>query len=175
MNTVFSMEPLFRHSIGFDRFNDLFERAFEGDATTSFPPYNIEKHGENEYRIVLAVAGFTEEDLSIHVEGGVLSVSGSRPDAEQDAKVGYMHQGIAQRSFRLTYRLEDHIEARGARLENGLLTIELLREIPEAEKPRQIPISSTGQSQSQVKQLESRQKENQEAQGGAAAKEKVAV
>lgn len=175
MNTAFSMEPLFRHSIGFDRFNDLFERAFEGNATTSFPPYNVEKHGENEYRIVLAVAGFTERDLSIDVEGGVLSVSGTRPNAEQDGKVGYMHQGIAQRSFKLTYRLEDHIEVRGARLENGLLTIELLREIPEAEKPRQIPIASAGQDQPQVRQLESRQADSQQDKAGVESKEKVAV
>lgn len=162
MNTTsFSLAPLFRHSIGFDRFNDLFERAFEGDASASYPPYNIEKHGENEYRIVLAVAGFTEQDLSISVESGVLSVSGSRPNAQQEGKIGYMHQGIAQRSFKLSYRLEDHIEVRGAKLENGLLTIDLLRVIPEEEKPRQIPIASAGQRQTQMKQLEgSKQEEN---------------
>ncbi len=154
MNTAFSLEPLFRHSIGFDRFNDLFERAFEGNATASFPPYNVEKHGDNEYRIVLAVAGFTERDLNIQLEGGVLSVAGGKPEASQDAKVRYMHQGIAQRSFKLTYRLEDHIEVRGARLENGLLIIDLLRVIPEAEKPRQIAITSSEEQGSQVRQLE---------------------
>lgn len=151
----FSLAPLFRHSIGFDRFNDLFERAFEGDATTSYPPYNIEKHGENEYRIVLAVAGFTEQDLSISVEGGVLSVSGAKPNTTEEGKtIGYMHQGIAQRSFKLSYRLEDHIEVHGAKLENGLLTIHLLRVIPEAAKPRQIPIGSGASTATQVHQLE---------------------
>ncbi|MDW5378003.1 Hsp20 family protein [Halomonas sp. HP20-15] len=152
MNTAFSLEPLFRHSIGFDRFNDLFERAFESSAPTSFPPYNVEKHGENEYRIVLAVAGFTEQELSIQLEGGVLSVSGSKSQAEQDDAVHYMHQGIAQRAFKLTYRLEDHIEVRGAKLENGLLIIDLLREIPEAQKPREIEISSADRSE--VRRLE---------------------
>lgn len=161
MTTSFSLAPLFRHSIGFDRFNDLFERAFEGDATASYPPYNIEKHGENEYRIVLAVAGFAERDLQISVESGVLSVTGGKPSSREEGKtVGYMHQGIAQRSFKLSYRLEDHIEVRGASLENGLLTIELLRVIPEEEKPRQIPISSAGQNQPQVRQLESRKAES---------------
>lgn len=154
MNTAFSLEPLFRHSIGFDRFNDLFERAFEGNATTTFPPYNVEKHGENEYRIVLAVAGFAEQDLNLQLEGGVLTVSGAKPEASQDAKVRYMHQGIAQRSFKLTYRLEDHIEVQGARLESGLLIVDLLRVIPEAEKPRQIAITSSAQEDTQVRQLE---------------------
>lgn len=154
MNTAFSLEPLFRHSIGFDRFNDLFERAFESSATTGFPPYNVEKHGENEYRIILAVAGFTEQELSIQLEGGVLSVSGAKPQAEQDDQVRYMHQGIAQRSFKLTYRLEDHIEVRGAKLENGLLIIDLLREIPEAQKPREIEIDVSSQQRSETRRLE---------------------
>ncbi|GHA84941.1 Hsp20 family protein [Modicisalibacter luteus] len=162
MNTAFSLEPLFRHSIGFDRFNDLFERAFEGTTTSSFPPYNVEKHGDNEYRIVLAVAGFTEKDLSIKLEGGVLTVSGSKADEKGADNVSYMHQGIAQRSFKLTYRLEDHIEVQGARLENGLLVIDLLREIPEAEKPREIEINAIGQDQSRVRQLESKQAERVE-------------
>lgn len=155
MTTSFSLAPLFRHSIGFDRFNDLFERAFDGDATVSYPPYNIEKHGENEYRIVLAVAGFTEEDLQISVEGGVLSVAGSKSRNEEERKVGYMHQGIAQRSFKLSYRLEDHIDVRGAHLAHGLLTIDLLREVPEAEKPRQIPILSN-QDGAPTQRLEAR-------------------
>lgn len=154
MTTTFSLEPLFRHSIGFDRFNDLFERAFDSNATTGFPPYNVEKHGENEYRIVLAVAGFGEQDLDIQLEGGVLTVAGAKPQAGQNDKVRYMHQGIAQRSFKLTYRLEDHIEVQGAHLENGLLIIDLLREIPEAEKPRRIAIGSTESGSSQVRQLE---------------------
>ncbi|HET8789645.1 MAG TPA: Hsp20 family protein [Modicisalibacter sp.] len=159
MTTSLSLAPLFRHSIGFDRFNDLFERAFDGDTTVSYPPYNIEKHGENEYRIVLAVAGFTEEDLQISVEGGVLDVSGSKSSKSQEGKaVGYMHQGIAQRSFKLSYRLEDHIDVRGARLEHGLLTIDLLREVPEAEKPRQIPILSN-QGASSMQSLENRRDE----------------
>lgn len=162
MNTAFSLEPLFRHSIGFDRFNDLFERAFEGNTTTGFPPYNVEKHGDNEYRIVLAVAGFTEQDLSIQLESSVLTVSGTKPESGQDDKVSYMHQGIAQRSFKLTYRLEDHIEVRGAQLENGLLLIDLQRIIPEAEKPREIEITSSERQGSQVKRLEATQEASAE-------------
>ncbi|MBZ9557095.1 MULTISPECIES: Hsp20 family protein [unclassified Modicisalibacter] len=155
MSSAFSLEPLFRHSIGFDRFNDLFERAFDGNASTGFPPYNVEKHGDNDYRIVLAVAGFSEQDLDIQLEGGVLTVSGAKPQASQDdTKVRYMHQGIAQRSFKLTYRLEDHIEVQGAHLENGLLTIDLRREIPEAEKPRRIAIGSSESDGSGVRRLE---------------------
>ncbi|QCF26771.1 Hsp20 family protein [Hydrocarboniclastica marina] len=158
--TSFSLAPLFRHSIGFDRFNDLFERAFEADASTSYPPYNVEKHGENEYRIVLAVAGFAEQDLSINIENGVLTVTGAKPAVEQSGKtVGYMHQGIAQRSFKLSYRLEDHIEVQGANLENGLLTIDLLRVIPEEEKPRQIPIGSNAARQNRVEKVEARRGE----------------
>ncbi len=132
----------------------------EGSSTSTFPPYNIEKHGENNYRIVLAVAGFSEKDLSIRLENGVLTVSGVKDDEKSDNNVTYMHHGIGRSSFKLTYKLEDHIEVQGANLENGLLVIDLLREIPEAEKPREIEINSLNSGQSGVQQIESDEKDS---------------
>ena len=143
MNTAFSLAPLFRHSVGFDRFNDLFEFASRNEAGSTYPPYNVEKHGEDDYRIVIAAAGLQDDDLELQVERGVLTVTGGR--RSQDAeKVTFLHQGIAQRAFKLSFRLADHIEVIGANLKNGLLSIELLRQVPEQAKPRRIEIG--GQS-----------------------------
>lgn len=138
--TSFSMAPLFRQSIGFDRFNDLFESALRNDASSSFPPYNVEKHGEDRYRIIVAAAGFQESDLDLQVERGVLTVSGGKRESGGDS-VTYLHQGIAQRAFKLSFRLADHIEVKGAALNNGLLSIELERVVPEEAKPKRIPIN----------------------------------
>jgi len=141
MSTVLSLAPLFRQSIGFDRFNDLFESALRnGEASSSYPPYNVEKHGNDQYRIVVAAAGFREEDLDLQVERGVLTVSGARRESDDKAIV-YLHQGIARRAFKLSFRLADHIEVQHARLEHGLLHIDLLRTVPEEEKPRRISIN----------------------------------
>lgn len=140
MSNVLSLAPLFRQSIGFDRFNDLFESALRSnEGGSSYPPYNVEKHGEDRYRIVVAAAGFQEEDLELQVERGVLTVSGGKRErgAEQ---VSYLYQGIAQRAFKLSFRLADHIEVKGANLVNGLLNIELERIVPEEAKPKRIPI-----------------------------------
>lgn len=137
----FSMAPLFRQSVGFDRFNDLFESALRNDTGSSYPPYNIEKHGEDHYRIVVAAAGFQESDLDLQVERSVLTVSGGRRDSEGD-NVSYLHQGIAQRAFKLSFRLADHIEVKGAALNNGLLNIDLMRVVPEEAKPKRIPINT---------------------------------
>ena len=139
MSTAFSMAPLLRQSIGFDRFNDLFESALRNDAGTSYPPYNVEKHGEDEYRIVIAVAGFQEEDLELQVERGVLTVTGGKRERNA-AEVTYLHQGIAQRGFKLSFRLADHIEVKAADLANGLLNIDLVRIVPEEAKVKRIPI-----------------------------------
>ena len=95
MTTAFSLAPLFRHSVGFDRFNDLFESAARNEAGSSYPPYNVEKHGDDQYRIVVAAAGFQEEDLDLQVEKGVLTVTGGKRD-NGSAEVTYLHQGIAQ-------------------------------------------------------------------------------
>lgn len=138
MATTLSLAPLFRQSVGFDRFNDLFESTLRGEANAAYPPHNVEKHGENEYRIVIAAAGLTEQDMEIQVEKGVLTVAGGKRETQQE--VTYLHQGIAQRAFRLSFRLADHIEVQGAALTNGLLSIDLLRVVPEEAKPRRIAI-----------------------------------
>lgn len=139
MSTAFSLAPLFRSSVGFDRFNDLFETALRNEPGSSYPPYNVEKHGDDQYRIVIAAAGFQEQDLELQVEKGVLTVSGGKRDANED--VTYLHQGIAQRAFKLSFRLADHIEIKAADLSNGLLSIDLLRVVPEEAKAKRIPIN----------------------------------
>ncbi|EPJ79254.1 MULTISPECIES: Hsp20 family protein [Pseudomonas] len=144
MSTAFSLAPLFRSSVGFDRFNDLFETALRNEPGSSYPPYNVEKHGDDEYRIVVATAGFQEEDLDLQVEKGVLTISGGKREASNDS-VTYLHQGIAQRAFKLSFRLADHIEIKSAGLSNGLLSIDLLRVIPEEAKAKRIPINGAQQ------------------------------
>ena len=137
----FDLTPLYRSTIGFDRLGALLDTlgAFDGEVP-SYPPYNIERVGENEYRISMAVAGFGEKDLSIEVKENTLSIRG-----EKQAEVGettYLHRGIAGRSFERKFQLADHVVVKGARLENGLLHIDLVRELPEAMKPRTIEITT---------------------------------
>jgi len=144
MSTAFSLAPLFRSSVGFDRFNDLFESALRNEPGSSYPPYNVEKRADDQYRIVIAAAGFQEEDLELQVEKGVLTVSGGKRDS--DDSVTYLHQGIAQRAFKLSFRLADHIEVKAAGLSNGLLNIDLLRIVPEEAKPKRIPINGVQQA-----------------------------
>ena len=136
--TTFDLSPLFRSTIGFDRVPRLLEAAVN-DAP-SYPPYNIEKLDENEYRIVMAVAGFGEDDITVTVKENSLFVEGKVTD--KDADVKYLHRGIAGRAFERRFELADHIQVQGGRLENGLLVIDLKREIPEALKPRTIEIAS---------------------------------
>lgn len=136
------MAPLFRSSVGFDRFNDLFETALRNEPGSTYPPYNVEKHGEDQYRIVVAAAGFQEEDLELQVEKGVLTISGGGK-REVNEDVTYLYQGIAQRAFKLSFRLADHIQIKAAGLSNGLLSIDLLRVIPEEDKAKRIPINGT--------------------------------
>ena len=120
MSNAFSMAPLFRNSVGFDRFSDLFETALRNDSSGGYPPYNVEKRGEDSYRIVVATAGFQQDDLDLQVEKGVLTVSGSKRESTNEEGVTFLHQGIAQRAFKLSFRLDDHIEIKGANLSNGL-------------------------------------------------------
>ncbi|WP_374439610.1 Hsp20 family protein [Pseudomonas panipatensis] len=140
MSNAFSLAPLFRQSIGFDRFNDLFESALRSEAGSSYPPYNVEKHGDDQYRIVIAAAGLQEDDLELQVERGVLTVSGGKREKAAE-NVTFLHQGIAQRAFKLSFRLADHIEVQGASLKNGLLSVELVRIVPEEAKPKRIAIN----------------------------------
>ena len=146
MSNAFSMAPLFRNSVGFDRFSDLFETALRNDSSGGYPPYNVEKRGEDSYRIVVATAGFQQEDLDLQVEKGVLTVSGSKRDTSSEEGVTFLHQGIAQRAFKLSFRLDDHIEIKGANLSNGLLSIDLHRVVPEEAKAKRIPINGDQQA-----------------------------
>lgn len=146
MSNAFSMAPLFRNSVGFDRFSDLFETALRNDSSGGYPPYNVEKRGEDSYRIVVATAGFQQDDLDLQVEKGVLTVSGSKRDTSSEEGVTFLHQGIAQRAFKLSFRLDDHIEIKGANLSNGLLSIDLQRVVPEEAKAKRIPINGGQQA-----------------------------
>lgn len=133
---AYNLNSLFPYSVGFDRFDKLFEMA--GARDVSYPPYNIVKSGENQYRITMAVAGFSEEDLEIVAQENVLTVRGRIKEPEQE--VAYLHRGIGTRAFEHTFQLADYVQVRGARLNNGLLDIELVREVPEALKPHRIQI-----------------------------------
>ncbi len=140
----FDLSPLYRSTIGFDRLFDMFDQAAGYDAAPSYPPYDIERTGEDSYRISIAVAGFAEKDLSIETKDNTLSVRGARAaHAEGEApKTEVLYRGIASRSFERRFQLAEHVQVTRASLENGLLHIDLLREIPEARKPRQIPIGA---------------------------------
>lgn len=139
MNTI-DLSPLYRSSVGFDRLNSLLDSALRADqVSSSYPPYDIEALEENEYAITLAVAGFAESELDLQVENGVLTVSGKK--AGEKSERHYLHQGIAQRAFERKFSLADHVEVTNAKLGNGLLTIHLVREVPEAMKPKSIPIN----------------------------------
>jgi molecular chaperone IbpA len=139
--TRIDYSPLFRSTIGFDRLTRMLDAAAGGDDNVNnYPPYNIEKTGEDTYGITLAVAGFAETDLNIELKEGVLTISGKRADG--DGELTYLHQGIAERAFQRRFQLEEHVEAAGAALANGLLQIDLVRRLPEAMKPRRIDIKS---------------------------------
>lgn len=140
MNTI-DLTPLYRSSIGFDRLAGMLDSALRGDTSTGgYPPYNIEATGENRYTITIAVAGFEESDLDIQVERGVLTVRGKKSDDDKDRN--YLYQGIAARSFERKFNLAEHVEVTEAEMRNGLLNISLVKEIPEAMKPRSIEIKS---------------------------------
>jgi molecular chaperone IbpA len=143
MRSNFDFAPLLRSSIGFENINrliDLASRAAEGDQ--SFPPYNIEKLGADAYRITMAVAGFAREELDITVQENTLVVTGKAADEAQPAERSYLHRGIAKRAFERRFQLADVIKVTGASFENGLLNIDLAREVPEHKKPRKVEIGA---------------------------------
>lgn len=143
MNTI-DLTPLYRSSIGFDRLGSLLDTALRGEQSSAgYPPYDIEVTGENRYGITLAVAGFERDELDIQVEKGVLTVRGKKA-AEGKEEHKYLYQGIATRAFERKFNLADYIEVTDAKLNNGLLTISLVKEIPEAMKPRSIAINLSG-------------------------------
>lgn len=142
MNTI-DLTPLYRSTVGFDRFGSLLDAAFgaEKSSASGYPPYNIEVVDNDRYAITLAVAGFDRADVDIQVENGVLTVRGNQNADDADRK--YLYRGIANRSFERKFTLADHVEITGAELNNGLLVLHLVRELPEAMKPRKIEIGST--------------------------------
>jgi molecular chaperone IbpA len=138
---TFDLAPLYRSTVGFDRLFNLLDQAsgFEG-AAAGYPPYNIERTGENDYRVTVAVAGFGESDLSIATKENTLTIRGEKAKEEKQGEV--LHQGIAARAFERVFQLADYVQVKGAVLENGLLHVDLVREIPEAKKPRTIKIAT---------------------------------
>ncbi|MBB3394830.1 MULTISPECIES: Hsp20 family protein [unclassified Rhizobium] len=155
MRTNLDFSPLFRSSIGFDRMLNALEAASRAETSDSWPPYDIVKAGENDYRIVMAVAGFSKDELAMTQEQNMLIVSGQKASGDD---LQYLHRGIASGSFQRRFELADHVRVVSAGLVNGLLTIDLKREIPEEMKPRQIEIR-TGQimPKAETKQIEAKQ------------------
>lgn len=148
--------PLYRSTVGFDRLFDLLDQAARVEPMNNWPPYNIEKVGEDQYRITMAVAGFTPEEIDLTQHESTLIVVGQKQSSNEETQ--YLHRGIATRSFKQSFNLADHVKVVGAQLENGLLTVELRREVPEALKPRRIDINSgagrTGLAQDNAKQID---------------------
>lgn len=139
----YDLSPLFRSTVGFDRMMRLLDAAGRVDELApTYPPYNIEKTGEDSYRVTMAVAGFCDDELNITVQEGMLTVTGKAVKEEEPKQ--FLHHGIARRAFERRFELADHIQVRGANLTNGLLHIDLVREVPEAMKPRSIKIGGSG-------------------------------
>jgi molecular chaperone IbpA len=135
---TFDFTPLFRSTVGFDRLPSLFDAASRLDETPSYPPYNIEKTGTDSYRIVMAVAGFSPDEVSVVAQANSLAITGKTQRDETQAK--YLYRGIAARAFERRFDLADHISVTGASLNNGLLSVDLVRQVPEAMKPRTIRV-----------------------------------
>lgn len=148
----FDLSPLYRSTVGFDRLFSMLDQASAPDASNTYPPYNIERTGEDAYRITVAVAGFGEADINIEQKQNSLTIRGAKESAqENNGDRELLYQGIAGRSFERRFQLADHVKVTGAGLENGLLHVDLVREIPEAARPRQIPIGSTKTVDAQAK------------------------
>ncbi len=143
----FDLTPLYKSTVGFDHVASILEQLASAETDNGYPPYNIERVDENNYRITMAVAGFSESDLDIEVREGMLRVTGTKPEKEEDADTVFLHRGIAARNFERRFRLAEYVEVSNAKLENGLLHIDLRRELPDAMKPRKIEIAAgNGQS-----------------------------
>lgn len=141
----FDLTPLYRATVGFDQIADLMDRALASDVgQNSYPPYNIEKTADDAWRISIAVAGFAEDDLAIELKDRALLVTARK--AEDTTERNYLHRGIATRAFERRFQLADHVKVTGATHENGMLNIDLVREVPEALKPRRIEIASSGKT-----------------------------
>jgi molecular chaperone IbpA len=148
----FDLSPLYRSTVGFDRmFNLLDTLGGVDNSGQSYPPYNIERTGENDYRVTMAVAGFGEDDIDIEVKENTLTVKGDKKSETEEKEEQFLYRGIAARTFERRFQLADHVEVKGAALENGLLHVDLVREIPEASKPRTISIAK---SKGKAKQID---------------------
>ena len=145
----FDLTPFYRSTVGFDRLFNLLDQA-DSDAAPGYPPYNIERTGDNAYRVSVAVAGFGENDLNIELKENTLTITGEKKAKSEEKAGEVLYQGIAARSFERVFQLADFVQVRGAKLENGLLHVDLIREIPEAKKPRQIPINGGKSIEAQV-------------------------
>ncbi len=139
---TFDLAPLYRSTVGFDRLFSMLDQVSGFDSGSTYPPYNIERTGENAYRITLAVAGFGENDISIEAKQNTLTIKGEKQAKADEKKGEVLYQGIAARAFERVFQLAEHVEVKGAALENGLLHVDLVRQVPEAMKPRRIVIGN---------------------------------
>ena len=137
----FDLTPLYRSTVGFDRLFSMLDNASAVNQTQSYPPYNIERTGDDTYRITMAVAGFTEDELNVEVKEGAVSVTGTKAEPSEHAD-SFLYRGIATRAFERRFQLADHVHVVGASLDHGLLHVSLKREVPEAKKPRTIAIEN---------------------------------
>ena len=144
------LTPLYRTMVGFDRMANMIETANRLDGTQGYPPYNIERVDEDAFAIELAVAGFAEDDLEIETKEGQLTITGRKGTPEDGGDRNYLHRGIAERGFIRRFQLADHVVVTEAKLENGLLRISLVRELPEAMKPRKIAIGDTKRAKPKI-------------------------
>jgi molecular chaperone IbpA len=149
---TFDLTPFYRSTVGFDRLFGLLDSVADGTAQT-YPPYNIERTGENAYRITMAIAGFGEGDLSIEAKENTLTVKGEKKTETEEKDREFLYRGIGARTFERRFQLADHVEVKGASLENGLLHVDLVREVPEAMKPRQIAINGGKAKVTQIDQV----------------------
>ena len=165
MRSAFDFAPYRRSTVGFDRLFDMLENSALGNGGENYPPFDLRKTGENDYSIELAVAGFKPDEIDITAQQNVLLVSGRKREESEDKGSDYIYRGIATRSFERRFALADHIQVTGADLKDGLLTIDLHREIPEAMKPKKINIGGSQPAQSAIgnEQPASRQTVNAEA------------
>lgn len=140
----FDLSPLYRSTVGFDRFAQLMDSVAGGDFDAPYPPYNIERLGENDYRITMAVAGFTGDEIKVDVKESTLTVRGEKKaeTEEKDPERRFLYRGIASRSFERRFQLADHVEVKAADLKDGLLHVDLVRNLPERMRPRSIPIGT---------------------------------
>jgi molecular chaperone IbpA len=152
---TFDLAPLYRSTVGFDRLFSMLDQASGLESAPTYPPYNIERTGENAYRISVAVAGFGESELSLESKENTLTIRGEKKEKTDEPKGEVLYQGIAGRAFERRFQLADHVQVTGAALENGLLHVDLVREIPEAKKPRQIPIGN-GKAQAKPQVVEAK-------------------